>query len=226
MIYKARCSSLKELMTGRARKDGSIDFGDTVKSMVKRQVVNELFGYGSPKENQYTKKGLLLEDNAIKAVGLLTGTLPVKNTERRNNPWIQGECDVLTDEAIRDIKCSWSRDTHPWFIEDAESKAKEYGYDWQMQGYMWLWDKPVAYIDFILLPTPYECLKPWDDEFDHIDMVESIPLQHRIVTVKIERDINAQLAIKKRIAEAVPYYVDRYNELAKKHKFMLIGEGE
>ena len=91
---------------------------------------------------------------------------------------------------------------------------------------MWLWDKPVAYIDFILLPTPYECLKLWDDEFDHIDMVESIPLQHRIVTVKIERDINAQLAIQKRIAEAVPYYVDRYNELAKKHKFMLIGEGE
>ena len=77
MIYKARCSSLKELMTGRAKKDGSIDFGDTVKSMVKRQVVNELFGYGSPKENQYTKKGLLLEDDAIKAVGLLTGTLPV-----------------------------------------------------------------------------------------------------------------------------------------------------
>ena len=32
MIYKARCSSLKELMTGRARKDGSIDFGDTVKN--------------------------------------------------------------------------------------------------------------------------------------------------------------------------------------------------
>ena len=111
-------------------------------------------------------------------------------------------------------------------MEDAQNKAKEYGYDWQMQGYMWLWDKPVAYIDFILLPTPYECLKPWDDEFDHIDMVESIPLQHRIVTVKIERDINAQLAIKKRIAEAVPYYVDRYNELANKHLFMLIGEGE
>lgn len=65
----------------------AIEFGDTVKSMVKRQVVNDCLVMAVPRK-QYTKKGLLLEDD-IKAVGLLTGTLPVKNTERRNNPWIQ-----------------------------------------------------------------------------------------------------------------------------------------
>lgn len=225
-MYKARCSSLKNLMTGRPLKSGGLDFGDTVKSMIKRQVIFDVFGYRKSTDNQYTEKGKILEDNAIKAVGLLTGTIPIKNTERRNNQWIQGECDVLTPTALRDIKCSWSMDTHPWFIEDAEAKVKECGYDWQGQGYMWLWDKPVHFVDFVLLPTPSNLLKPWDDEIEHIDMVQAIPLQHRITTVKIERDESMQEAIKARMAQAIPYYVDRYNELAEKHRFMKIGEGE
>lgn len=225
-MYKARCSSLKSLMTGRPLKSGGLDFGDTVKSMIKRQVIFDVFGYRKSTDNQYTDKGKILEDDAIRAVGLLTGTMPIKNTERRNNQWIQGECDVLTPTALRDIKCSWSMDTHPWFIEDAEAKVKECGYDWQGQGYMWLWDREVHYVDFVLLPTPSTLLKPWDDEIEHIDMVQAIPLQHRITTVKIERDESMQEAIKARMAQAIPYYVDRYNELAEKHRFMKIGEGE
>lgn len=225
-MYKARCSSLKSLMTGRPLKSGGLDFGDTVKSMIKRQVIFDVFGYRKSTDNQYTDKGKILEDDAIRAVGLLTGTMPIKNTERRNNQWIQGECDVLTPIALRDIKCSWSMDTHPWFIEDAEAKVKECGYDWQGQGYMWLWDREVHYVDFVLLPTPSTLLKPWDDEIEHIDMVQAIPLQHRITTVKIERDESMQEAIKARMAQAIPYYVDRYNELAEKHRFMKIGEGE
>jgi len=225
-MYKARCSSLKSLMTGRPLKSGGLDFGDTVKSMIKRQVIFDVFGYRKSTGNQYTDKGKILEDDAIRAVGLLTGTMPIKNTERRNNQWVQGECDVLTPTALRDIKCSWSMDTHPWFIEDAEAKVKECGYDWQGQGYMWLWDREVHYVDFVLLPTPSTLLKPWDDEIEHIDMVQAIPLQHRITTVKIERDESMQEAIKARMAQAIPYYVDRYNELAEKHRFMKIGEGE
>lgn len=225
-MYKARCSSLKSLMTGRPLKSGGLDFGDTVRSMIKRQVVFDVFGYRKSTDNQYTDKGKILEDDAIRAVGLLTGTMPIKNTERRNNQWIQGECDVLTPTALRDIKCSWSMDTHPWFIEDAEAKVKECGYDWQGQGYMWLWDREVHYVDFVLLPTPSTLLKPWDDEIEHIDMVQAIPLQHRITTVKIERDESMQEAIKARMAQAIPYYVDRYNELAERHRFMKIGEGE
>ena len=225
-MYKARCSSLKSLMTGRPLKSGGLDFGDTVKSMIKRQVIFDVFGYRKSTDNQYTEKGKILEDDAIRAVGLLTGTMPIKNTERRNNQWIQGECDVLTPTALRDIKCSWSMDTHPWFIEDAEAKVKECGYDWQGQGYMWLWDRELHYVDFVLLPTPSTLLKPWDDEIEHIDMVQAIPLQHRITTVKIERDESMQEAIKARMAQAIPYYVDRYNELAEKHRFMKIGEGE
>ena len=225
-MYKARCSSLKSLMTGRPLKSGGLDFGDTVKSMIKRQVIFDVFGYRKSTDNQYTEKGKILEDDAIRAVGLLTGTMPIKNTERRNNQWIQGECDVLTPTALRDIKCSWSMDTHPWFIEDAEANVKECGYDWQGQGYMWLWDREVHYVDFVLLPTPSTLLKPWDDEIEHIDMVQAIPLQHRITTVKIERDELMQEAIKARMTQAIPYYVDRYNELAEKHRFMKIGEGE
>ena len=74
----------------------------------------------------------------------------IKNTERKSNDWITGECDIYDPESrlIRDIKTSWSMYTFPLF--DTECKD----YEWQMRGYMWLWDCDTASVDYCLVDTP------------------------------------------------------------------------
>ncbi|KAL1016921.1 translocation protein TolB precursor, partial [Haemophilus influenzae] len=142
--------------------------------------------------------------------------LPLKkNTERRENDWITGECDIYVPSRrlIIDTKCSWDIGSHPFFADEAEEKAKKAGYDAQMQGYMWLWDCDEAQIDFVLLPTPYDQLSSYDDPNRYIDLVEQIPQEKRITTVTIKRDEKVIEKIKERVEIAQEYYQQLIQEM-------------
>ncbi|MDG6334327.1 translocation protein TolB precursor, partial [Glaesserella parasuis] len=88
------------------------------------------FGYQSFDGNKYTEKGNQLEDQAIKLSGFTRGLVLKKNTERRENAFITGECDIYVPsrKLIIDTKCSWDIGTHPFFQDEAEEKAKKAGY--------------------------------------------------------------------------------------------------
>src|SRR3546814_17941345 len=58
-----------------------------------------------------------------------------KNTERRTNDWITGECDIFDGRTIKDIKSAWSLATFP----KTPASAHDSGYEWQGRAYMWLW---------------------------------------------------------------------------------------
>lgn len=210
MTFKARCSKLKEIMSN-ARSGGGM--GETAKQAVLEQALQDVYGCQKQLHTPAIKKGLMLEETAIRAVGLITASNPAKNTERRKNDWISGECDLLTADAIRDVKCCWSIDTFPWTQAAAEKKVKASGYDWQGQGYMWLWDKPVHYVDFILLPTPLELLRNDDDYEYQVSVVEKMPLKKRIKTVRIERDESLYPKIEKRVSDAREYYAEIVSEI-------------
>ena len=111
----------------------------------------------------------------------------------------------MTDKDIQDVKCPWSLDSFPIFENEAEAKAKDAGYDWQMRGYMMLYDRPVAHVHFVMLPTPAHLLSFGDDEYMHRDCVESVPLKHRIRTVSYERDLAIEENIKERVELAQKY---------------------
>ncbi|WP_256824131.1 translocation protein TolB precursor, partial [Rodentibacter caecimuris] len=185
--FKARCSGLADLMP---QKRGGEGLSDTAKSAVRKIAKFDLFGYQDFEGNKYTEKGNLLEEQAIKLSGRKRGLPLKKNTERRENEWITGECDIYVPsrKLIIDTKCSWDIGTHPFFTDEAEDKAKKAGYDIQMQGYMWLWDCEEAQIDFVLFPTPYEMLSSYDSPERYIDLVEQIPQDKRITTVTVKRD--------------------------------------
>ncbi|MCL7836501.1 translocation protein TolB precursor, partial [Pasteurella multocida] len=189
---KVRCSMLHRLIgepkTKADKEAGKIT--ETAKSAVREIVKFDLFGYESFEGNKYTQKGNNLEDQAIKLSGLRRGLPLKKNTERRENDLITGECDVYipSRRLIIDTKCSWDIGSHPFFIDEAEDKAKKAGYDIQMQGYMWLWDCEEAQIDFILLPTPLDLIKSYENAEKFVDLVEQIPQQKRITTVVVKRD--------------------------------------
>ncbi|MGC6245768.1 translocation protein TolB precursor [Pasteurella multocida] len=207
---KVKCSMLHRLIgepkTKADKEAGKIT--ETAKSAVREIVKFDLFGYESFEGNKYTQKGNNLEDQAIKLSGLRRGLPLKKNTERRENDLITGECDVYipSRRLIIDTKCSWDIGSHPFFIDEAEDKAKKAGYDIQMQGYMWLWDCEEAQIDFILLPTPLDLIKSYENAEKFVDLVEQIPQQKRITTVVVKRDEKVIERIKERIPKAQAYY--------------------
>lgn len=149
-----------------------------------------------------------MEEQAIKLSGLTRGLVLKKNQERRENEWLTGECDIYvpTRKLIIDTKCSWDIGSHPFFEDEAEEKAIKAGYDWQMQGYMWLWDCQQAQIDFVLLPTPIGLLSTYDSVEQNIDLVEQIPQSKRITSVTIKRDDEKIELIKERVEVAQKYY--------------------
>ena len=209
---KARCSGLADLM---AKPKSGNGISATAKSAVRKIVKFDLFGYQDFEGNKYTEKGIALEEQAIKLSGRKRGLPLKKNTERRENDWITGECDIYVPsrKLIIDTKCSWDIGSHPFFADEAEEKAKKAGYDAQMQGYMWLWECDEAHIDFILLPPPYDQLSSYDDPSRYIDLVEQIPQEKRITTVTIKRDEKIIKKIKERVEIAQEYYQQLIQEM-------------
>lgn len=209
---KARCSGLADLM---AKPKSGNGISATAKSAVRKIVKYDLFGYQDFEGNKYTEKGIALEEQAIKLSARKRGLPLKKNTERRENDWITGECDIYVPSRrlIIDTKCPWDIGSHPFFADEAEEKAQKAGYDLQMQGYMWLWDCDEAQIDFVLLPTPYDQLSSYDDPNRYIDLVEQIPQEKRITTVTIKRDEKIIEKIKERVEIAQEYYQQLIQEM-------------
>lgn len=211
MTFKCRASALGGLMT---RLQNKTTLGKTSKKVVLNAVLLDVFDYRREIDAKMINKGLALEDDAIKAISLLKAVKLSKNTERRSNDWFSGECDLLTDDSIRDTKCSWSIDSFPWTHDDAVQKVKDGGYDWQGQVYMELWGKKVHYVDFVLLPTPHSLLGYNDDEYEHVDLVNRIPLQKRIRSVKIEYDETLIEQAKERVEMSRDYYNELFKQLS------------
>ncbi|WP_011609574.1 translocation protein TolB precursor [Histophilus somni] len=215
---KVRCSSLHKII-GEPKSKADKEAGkltDTAKSAVREMAKFDLFGYNAFEGNKYTQKGNELEEQAIKLSGVTRGLALKKNTERRENEFITGECDIYVPsrKLIIDTKCSWDIGSHPFFTDEAQEKAKKAGYDIQMQGYMWLWDCDQAQIDFVLFPTPLNLISAYDSDFKLIDLVEQIPQIRRITTVIIQRDNELIDKIKERVSAAQKYYDQLISEMS------------
>lgn len=207
--FLIRCSSL-----GKIIGKSDTELTETAKLTLRAKAKYELFGFRDFEGSKYTEKGLILEEDAIKLSGLTRGRVYKKNQERKENGFLTGECDIFDEKrnVIIDTKCSWDIGTHPFFKDEAEAKAKKAGYDWQMQGYMWLWGAEKAEIDFCLFPTPQELLGRYDSPEKNIELVQNIPKKMCITTVEILRDEAAIEKIKKCHELAKAYYQNLLRE--------------
>ena len=209
-----RCSSLHKLI-GDSRSKAAV-ISDTAKSAIRDTVKEDLYGFRSFTGNQYTNKGLMLEDLAIEMSGKMRFRKLTKHVGRVSNDLITGECDVLDGRMIIDTKCTWDIGTHPFFQDEAQEKVKKAGYDIQMQAYMWLYGCDVANIDFWLFPCPVELTKDWDNREQLIDLVEQIDIRERLTTVVIERDEVIIQKIKDKIPHCQTYYEKLFAERSHK----------
>jgi hypothetical protein len=214
MELKVRCSELSNLMTkGRSKAE---PLGETAKSYIQEKAKCDFYGLKPILENKYLSKGIANEQVGIELVNQVRFMDFLKNTERIDLGWLTGECDINAEDRIIDIKCSWSFDTFPAYEEEAQKSVKKSGYDWQMRGYMMLYNKEVAEVIYCLTSTPNSLLSAWDDLTMH--KVDHIEAEKRITAVRVQRDLEIEEQIKEQYKIGNEYYKECINELLTKNQ--------
>ena len=196
---KFRCSSLGKLMTEpRSKSEGPLSVG--AKTYIRELAAQEIFGVDFVVSSKAMEKGVEAEGDSIDLLNSVRGLSLVKNTERRSNEFITGECDLFDASAKRghDIKTSWSIATFPITVADCEDKL----YEWQMRGYMALWDAEEWEVNYCLVDTPERLIafEPMD-----LHVVSHLPEWMRVTTWTIKRDIEKEAAIFEKVKAANEY---------------------
>lgn len=184
------------------------------KTHVRELLREALYGY-EPADIQTRPilKGRAVEEPVcLPMLARLTGRPLVKNIERRTNGWISGECDIF-DAPLRrgrDIKAPYSMESMPIVLDDCYNS----GYEWQMQGYMILWDADHWNVDYLLVSTPEEFVGYEPPELHYVD---HIPEHLRWTTWEVRRDPALQSLIEDKVIAARRYFRLKLNEFDRTH---------
>jgi len=194
-----RCSSIGKLMTEPKVKTEVLSVG--AKTYIRELARQDIFSVDIEASSKQMEKGLEVEPESIALLNRVRGLSLAKNTERRSNDWITGECDLF-DAARRrghDLKSSWSVATFPIALEDCEDKLYEY----QMRGYMWLWDADEWEVNYALVDTPEKLI---GFEPLQLHVVSHIPECLRLTTWAISRDRSIESRMAEKVEAAREYY--------------------
>lgn len=192
-------------------KEMSLSAG--AKTVLKQMASEFIFGYHKTVETKYMDKGLMCEDQAIELLNRLWFENFTKNKTRLQDEYLTGECDILVPgvETI-DTKVSWDLSTFPLLSEDAHDSL----YEFQGRGYMRLYDVPQHRVAFVMLDTPDDLIKPWDQLELH--KVSHIPLQMRVTTITYQRDMALEEKMINKLKVASKYLANLVVRINLEHK--------
>ncbi|MDM0024116.1 hypothetical protein [Variovorax saccharolyticus] len=215
---KFRCSSIGKLMTEpKSLKEGPLSVG--AKTYIRELAAQEIFGVDFVVSSKAMEKGIQCEQDSIDLFNRVRGLSLVKNSERRSNEFLTGECDLFNLRARRghDIKTSWSVATFPISTVDCEDKL----YDWQMRGYMALWDAAEWEVNYCLVDTPDKLI---GFEPLPLHVVSHIPEYMRVTSWTIQRDPVKEAAMYQKVMHARAYFAQVVAEFDASHPEMHILE--
>lgn len=180
--FQIRCSSVGKIMTEpKTKSEGILSKG--AKTYIRSLVAQEIYGVTFEVSSKAIEKGLECEEQSIQLLNRVRGLNLKKNTERKTNKWLTGECDLFdpSRRAGHDLKTSWSLATFPILPVDCEDQL----YFFQMQGYMDLWDADEWSVDYAMVDTPERLIgyEPMDLHF-----VGHIPENLRLTSWIVKRD--------------------------------------
>jgi len=220
---KIHCSSLGYLFTEpreKAKKDAG-ELSASAKEHLYKVYIEQYWGRKRQLSNKQVRKGLIVEPQSIRFIILLDGILYEKNEESRENEYIIGTPDIVTETQIQDVKSSYDAETFIPMLLDPLEKM----YYYQMQGYLWLFDKQEALVRRCLISTPQEIVeeekyyllksmnvateenpeyKRKAYELEHNLTFEDIPLSEREITHLVPRN--------EQIIEQIPQKVEKARE--------------
>ena len=207
-----RCSSLGKIMTEpKTKAEGILSVG--AKTYIRELAQQEIFGIDFEFSSKETAKGLEVEDDSIALLSRVRGLSLSKNAERRTNGLLTGECDLYDAERKRghDLKSSWSAKTFPGWVKDCEDRL----YEWQMRGYMMLWDADEWEVNYALVDTP-ERLIGYEPLQMHV--VSHIPEHMRLTSWTIRRDREKETLIRTKVQAAQGYFSEVIAEFDEIHQ--------
>ena len=171
-----------------------------------------MYGYEDEVTSKYMTKGIMVEDCSIQLINDVFFTAYQKNTERKWNDWLTGECDIFAGTKIIDVKSSWSVQTFP----ASQSAAKDVGYEWQGRAYMMLWDVDQFEVIHCLVNTPEELIGYENEKFHIVDYINP---ELRVTRVCYERDKSLEDKIKQRVEDCREYMAGLITKIAEEHTF-------
>lgn len=207
-----RCSSIGKLMTEpRSKAEGPLSVG--AKTYIRELAAQAIFGVDFEFSSKETEKGLEVENDSIALLNRVRDLALVKNTERRTDGFLTGECDLFDAPASRghDLKSSWSIKTFPLLVVDCEDKL----YEWQMRGYMRLWDADTWEVNYALVNTP-DRLIGWEPQSLHF--VDHIPEHMRLTTWTLTRDEVKEAAMVEKVRFGREYLAEVVDEFDRIHR--------
>lgn len=207
-----RCSSIGRLMTEpKTKSEGPLSVG--ARTYIRELAQQEIFGVEFEFSSRETEKGARMEPESIALLNRVRGLSLEKNTERRTDGFITGECDLFDQgrKCGHDLKTSWSVKTFRAFQDDCADKL----YEWQMRGYMALWDADEWEVNYALVDTPddligYEPLQ--------LHVVSHIPEHLRLTSWTVKRDAAKEVLIREKVAAARDYYRQVIAEFDRDHQ--------
>jgi len=141
-----RCHSLGDIM-------GVKGLGKTGKKRAIQTYIEYKYGRTKRFTSNKMEKGLITESESIKVIADHLQLPLIKNEVRKSNEFITGECDVIHNDIVYDVKSSW--DIHTF--TDAKLELNN-DYFWQLNGYMDLFDCHTAKLCYVLNSAPDEVL--------------------------------------------------------------------
>jgi hypothetical protein len=208
MMLRIRCSSLSKIMTEPTSKDEILSVG--AKTYIEDLAKEFVYGYVKEVSSKEMEKGLIVEQACIDLLNEVLFTNYVKNTERRENDWITGECDIFTGRKIHDIKAPWSLATFPATVFAGRDKD----YEWQLRGYMMLWNVDESEIDYCMVSTPDELIRYEPESIHYVDHIDPML---RVTRVPYKRDKSLEDKIKVKVDAARLYFEQIAQTIAEEH---------
>lgn len=211
-MMRFRCSSIGKLMTEpKTKAEGPLSVG--AKTYIRELAAQEIFGVDFVVSSKAMEKGIECEEASIQLLNSVRGMALTKNTERRSNDFITGECDLFDADRKRghDVKTSWSISTFPICVKDAEDKL----YEWQMRAYMALWDAEEWEVNYCLVDTPDRLIG-----FEPVSLhfVSALPEHMRVTTWTVARDLEKEAAIFEKVKHAREYFLEVVEEFDRTHQ--------
>ncbi len=201
-------SSLGKLMTTPKSKGENLSQG--AKTYIRQVAKQDYFNYRVELDNKYINKGKDQEQDSIDLLNSVRFTNYKKNEVRIADGYLTGECDILADDRVIDIKTSWNLETWP----ATPGEAHDNDYEWQGRAYLMLYDREIFELVFCLVTTKDEFLNQWEQ----IDLhrVDHIAPEKRITSVIYERDLEKEELIREKLIFANEYYSQYINQLNSK----------